>query len=66
MNDRKSGAKFFYCIKCIEIIWADHEVCRKRGLMLRNPLGNVLVHKYCKPEVQEEQLTAKEKFKVFG
>ena len=25
--DTESGAKFFYCIKCIEIFEADHKLC---------------------------------------
>ena len=28
----KSGPNIFYCLKCIEIFEADHELCRKRCL----------------------------------
>ena len=32
MNDKKSGAKFFYCMKCIDILEVDHKVCSKEGV----------------------------------
>ena len=32
MYDAKSGAKFFYCVKCIEILEANQEVCREKGV----------------------------------
>ena len=35
----KSGAKFFYCLKCTEIFEDDHEVCKKKVLKLQNLPG---------------------------
>ena len=32
INDTESGAKIFYCIKCIEVFETDHEMHRKKGV----------------------------------
>ena len=36
MNDTKSGTQFFYCMKCIEVFEADHQVCRKNVFTLQS------------------------------
>ena len=33
INDDKSGEKFYYCVKFVEVVLeADHEVCRGKGV----------------------------------
>ena len=59
-SHKKSGAKPFYCIKCIEILEADHRVCRlgmrEKVFKRQSLIGKVLVHKYFKTKVQENKL----------
>ena len=38
MNDTKSCAKFFCCIKCVEIFEADHILCGNEVLKLQSLL----------------------------
>ena len=54
---KKSDATFFYYIKCMETFESDKEVCMKKLFKLQSICGKVLVSKYCKIKVQEEQLT---------
>ena len=67
LNDMKSGARFFYCIKYLEYLkymelstrYAEGKVFKLQRL-----LAKVLVHNHCKTKVQKEHLIAKEKIKM--
>ena len=54
MSGTRSGAKVFFCVKCIENFDADREGCRK--MVFKAFFGKVLVPEHCKTKVQEKKL----------
>ena len=62
-----SGAKFSYCIKCIQVLEADDEVCKGTGVYAaRSSSGSCWCLNIVKLMSTKEQLIAKEQIKVLG